>query len=67
MTSAIVMFVVLGGVCLLVSAFLMHKMIPRDGQPPFAWMQSESGETAMALSQFILMVAGLAFFAKVLF
>jgi hypothetical protein len=29
-------------------------------------MKTESGETAMALSQFILMIAGLAFFAKAL-
>ena len=64
MTSTVVVLVVLGAVCLVVSGFLMYKMIPREGQPPFAWMTTESGETAMALSQFILMVAGLAFFAK---
>jgi hypothetical protein len=42
----------------------MYKMIPRHGRPPFALMRTESGETAVALSQFILMIAGLAFFAK---
>lgn len=66
MTSAVVVYVFSGAVCLLVSGFLMYKMIPREGQAPFAWMQTESGETAMALSQFILMIAGLAFFAKAL-
>ena len=64
MTSAVVAFVFLGAVCLLVSGFLMYKMIPRDGQPRSRWMTTESGETAMALSQFILMIVGLAFFAK---
>jgi hypothetical protein len=66
MTSTAVVLVVLGAVCLLASGFLMSKMIPRQGQPPFAWMKTESAETAMALSQFILMIAGLAFFAKAL-
>ena len=66
MTSTAVVLVVLGAVCLLASGFLMSKMIPRQGQPSFAWMETESGETAMALSQFILMIAGLAFFAKAL-
>lgn len=66
MISAVV-FVGLGTVCLLVSGFLMYKMMPREGEPPFAWMRTESGETATALSQFILMIAGLAFLAKVLF
>jgi hypothetical protein len=64
MTLATAVFLVLGAVCLLVSGFLMYKMIPRRGRPPFAPMRTESGETAVALSQFILMIAGLAFFAK---
>ena len=66
MISAVAVLLGLGTVCLLVSGFLMYKMMPRDGEPPFAWMRTESGETAMALSQFILMIAGLAFFAKAL-
>ena len=64
MSVATVLFLVLGAACLLVSGFLMYKMIPRRGRPPFAPMQTESGETAVALTQFILMIAGLAFFAK---
>ena len=66
MISAVAVLLGLGTVCLLVSGFLMYKMMPRDGEPPFGWMRTESGETAMALSQFILMIAGLAFFAKAL-
>jgi hypothetical protein len=64
MSLATVVFLVLGAVCLLASGVLMYKMIPRRGRPPFVLMRTESGETAVALSQFILMIAGLAFFAK---
>lgn len=64
MSLATVLFLVLGAACALGSGFLMYKMIPRPGRPPFAPMQTETGETATALSQFILMIAGLAFFAK---
>ena len=67
MTSAILVYALFGAVCLLVSGFLMYKMIPREGEPPFVLMRTESGETAMALCQFILMIAGLAFLAKALF
>jgi hypothetical protein len=66
MTLAGAVLVVLGTACLLVSGFLMYRMIPRHGQPSAPWMKTESGETAMALGQFILMIAGLAFFAKAL-
>ncbi len=66
MTTAVAVLVVLGALCLLVSGLLMYKMIPREGQTPSAWMTTESGETAMALGQFVLMIAGLAFFAKAL-
>ena len=66
MISAVAVLLGLGTVCLLASGLLMYKMMPREGQAPFAWMQTESGETAMALGQFILMIAGLAFFAKAL-
>jgi hypothetical protein len=64
MSLAAAVLVVLGAACLVVSGALMYKMIPREGKPPFVWMRTEAGETAMALSQFILMIAGLAFFAK---
>lgn len=35
----------------------MYYLIPRAGRPPSPWMQSELGETTMALGQFILLVA----------
>jgi hypothetical protein len=54
-----------GVICLLISAFLMYKMVPRgDKAPP---VQGDFGETGMALGQFILMVAGLALLAKAIF
>jgi hypothetical protein len=58
---------VLGGiVCLLVSGFMMYKLVPRDGQPAPAWRKTDSGETVAALTLFILMVAGVALLAKAL-
>jgi hypothetical protein len=56
-----------GVVCLLISAFMMYKMVPREGKVPPAWMKTNSGETGMALTQFMLMVAGLALLAKAMF
>jgi hypothetical protein len=66
MSFAVAVLLALGTVCLLASGFLMYRMMPREGEPPFAWMQTESRETAIALTQFILGIAGLAFFAKAL-
>jgi hypothetical protein len=56
-----------GVVCLLISAFMMYKMVPRQHNVPPAWMKTDFGETGMALCQFILMVAGLALIAKAMF
>jgi hypothetical protein len=42
----------------------MYKMIPRRGQAPWVWMQTETGETTVALGQFVLMIAGVALIAK---
>lgn len=67
MNSAAIILVLGGIVCLILSGFMMYKLMPRDGRPPPAWMKSENGETAMALGQFILMVAGVALLAKALF
>ena len=66
MISAVTILLALGAVCLLASGLLMYKMMPREGEPPPGWMKTEGGETALALSQFILMIAGLALFAKAL-
>lgn len=56
-----------GVVCLLISAFMLYKMVPREGNAAPAWMKTSSGETGMALTQFVLMVAGLALLAKAMF
>jgi hypothetical protein len=56
-----------GVVCLLISGFMMYKMVPREDKARPAWIKSDFGETGMALSQFILMVAGLALLAKAIF
>lgn len=67
MNSATTILVLSGLVCLLLSGFMIYKLIPREGRPAPAWMKSDSGETAMALGQFILMVSGLALLAKAVF
>jgi len=64
MISGSVVFVVSGVICLFVSGFMMYKLVPREDRPPSPWMQTEAGETAMALGQFILLIAGLALLAK---
>lgn len=53
-----------GLVCLVLSGILMFKMIPRQGKATWSWMQSETGETTVALSQFTLMIVGVALIAK---
>jgi uncharacterized iron-regulated membrane protein len=67
MTSAAIVLFLSGIVCLILSGFMMYRLMPREGRPAPAWMKSENGETAMALGQFILMVAGVALLAKALF
>ncbi|MCD6042646.1 MAG: hypothetical protein K0R40_2249 [Burkholderiales bacterium] len=67
MSAMTVVLAASGIVCLLISAFMMYKMIPREGVPPPAWMKSDVGESGMALGQFTLMVAGLALLAKSVF
>jgi hypothetical protein len=59
--------IVCGLVCLFVSGLMMYKLIPREGRPPSPWMKTGSGETAVALGQFILLVAGVALLAKGIF
>ena len=64
MNLATAILVLSGIACLLASGYVLYKLIPRDGQANPSWMKSDSGETTMALGQFILMVAGLALLAK---
>ena len=67
MNSATVILLLSGIVCLLISGFMMYKLIPREGRAASAGMKTDAGETAMALGQFTLMVAGLALLAKAIF
>lgn len=53
-----------GLVCLALSGILMSRMIPRQGKATWSWMQTDTGETTVALSQFILMIVGAALIAK---
>jgi hypothetical protein len=62
-----VILIVAGVICLLISGYMMYQMIPRDGEEPVRRMESESGETAMALGQFILLIAGLTLLVKGIF
>lgn len=64
MISQGVILIFAGVICLLISGYMMYKMIPRDGREPVRWMKSDTGETAMTLGQFILLIAGLALLAK---
>jgi hypothetical protein len=64
MISSSAVLVVSGVVCLLISGYASYRMIPREGRPAPPWMNGESGETAMALGQFILLIAGIALVAK---
>lgn len=63
MTSISYVLITLGSACLLVSGFLMYRLVPRDGAPP----KSDLEETSLALGQFILLVAGIAFLVKGIF
>ena len=56
-----------GVACLLISGWMMYKMVPRKNKVAPAWMKTDFGETGMALGQFMLMVAGLALLAKAVF
>lgn len=62
--SASAIMVVVGLVCLSVSAFLMYHLVPRNGRPRAALIERQLGETAAALTQFVLMVFGLALVVK---
>jgi len=62
-----IVLVACGVTCLAVSAALLYKMVPREGVPAMKWRGTDMGETSLALGQFILMVAGLAFLVKGVF
>ena len=52
--------IILGVACLVTSGVLLYKLVPRPGAPAVV----ESKESALALSQFTLMILGLALIAK---
>ena len=56
-----------GVICLLISAYALYRMIPREGRAAWSWMKTDSGETIVALGQFSLMIAGFALIAKAVF
>ena len=67
MFSSSAVLIVCGIICLFFSAWMMHKMVPREGRPPPPWTKTEFSETSVALGQFILMVAGVALMVKGIF
>ena len=62
------MLLVLCGIaCLGISGVMLYQMMPREGKPPHPWMRDDLSESAMALGQFTLMIAGLSLIAKGVF
>lgn len=53
-----------GLVCLAIGSFMLHKQVPRENQPPPAWMQSDIGSTTMALGSFSLLILGISLIVK---
>lgn len=66
MTSASGILIVLGIVCLLLSGLMMYRLMPREGRPS-PWTRTDFGQTSAALTQFILLVAGIALLVKGIF
>jgi NO-binding membrane sensor protein with MHYT domain len=66
MTSASVVLIVLGIVCLFLSGLMMYKLTPREGRPS-PWTKTDLRETSAALTQFILLIAGVALLVKGVF
>ena len=64
MSYTAVVLVLSGLVCLAISGVLLYQMIPREGREAPAQPESDFRETGFALSQFILMIAGVALLIK---
>jgi hypothetical protein len=64
MSYAAVVLVLSGLICLAISGVLLYHMIPREGREAPAAPESDFRETGFALSQFILMIAGVALLIK---
>lgn len=67
MNPATLTLALAGVACLLLSAFMMYKSMPREGQPPWSWTNTELRETSVSLGQFALLIGGLALLAKAAF
>lgn len=67
MLPANVILIVAGIACLVLSGLAMYKLSPREGKPPSALMSTESRSTAVAMSVFILFIAGGVMLAKGIF
>jgi hypothetical protein len=61
------MLVIAGGICLALTGFIMHKLRPRDGQTPSAWVNSDTKATTLAVSLLALFLAGVSLVVKGLF
>lgn len=67
MSGTSIVLIGCGLICLALSGALMFRMMPREGRAPSRRMETDVSETGMALTQFILLVAGLALIAKAFF
>ena len=67
MNSATLILALVGITCLLLSGVMMYKSVPREGQPPWSWTDTEARETTTSLIQFALLIAGVAFLGKAVF
>jgi hypothetical protein len=63
-SSASVILIFSGAVCLLVAGVVVREFMPRAGKTTPAWTQTDMGGTTIALGTFMLLIAGLALLAK---
>lgn len=67
MSSTSVVLIVSGIACLILWGFVMYRLVPREGQPPSAWTKTDFRATTLAMSQLVLLLAGIALVAKGIF
>ena len=53
-----------GIVCLVISAYMAYLLMPREGRGRPGWVQTDFAETGVALTQFTLLIAGIALLVK---
>ena len=64
MSTASVILIVSGVLCLVLSGLVMHKFMPREGKTTPSWTRTEIGDSTVALGTFVLLITGLALLAK---